>query len=127
MGLMFMRPTRYVSIKKCDEVKQTTDSHSADATAKTPPKYTTASCATTDTGSNLLQFYFTPLVKLQKDHVALGGPPPPPSRIESDSSSAVQLQQQEDDIKWEFIELVGREYVFPLQVKAEDIPDAESQ
>ena len=96
-------------------------------------KYTTGSSATLDTKDKYVittQFYFTPVGDVQGSRVAItSGPPPPPSRIESDSASdrdeLVRQQQEEDDIKQAFIELVGREYVFPLPVKAVEIPDTQ--
>lgn len=85
-------------------------------------EYTTGSSETLDiVDENVIstQFYFTPVGDVQGSRVAIAsGPPPPPSRTESDSASdrdeLVRQQQEEDDIKQAFIELVGREYVFPF-------------
>ena len=120
-----------LDIKKGDEVKQMRESHTTDSKDE-KLKYTTASCATPDMAdkNRMMQFYFTPVGKVQDSTVVLGGPPPPPSRIEYDSAAdndEFQGQQEEDDMEQAFIELVGREYVFPLQVKAVIIPDMKSQ
>ena len=119
-------------IKKGDKVKETRESHNRESVVE-KPKYTTGSSATPVTTDNYVittQFYFTPVGNVLGSSVTLSGPPPPPSRIESDSASdrnEFERQQEEDDIKQAFIELVGGEYVFPLQVKAAAILDMKSQ
>ena len=117
-------------IKKCDDVKETRESHSGESEK---PKYTTGSSATPDTTDNYvisMQFYFTPVENILGSCVTLSGPPPPPSRIESDSASdqnELERQQEEDEIKQAFVELVGGDYIFPLQIKAAVVSDTNSQ
>jgi hypothetical protein len=128
-------------IESCDsDAKDKESKHTAvsGVTSDTPLKYTTGSSATCrlDTDDEYvitMQFYFTPVENVQGSRVTISsGPPPPPSRIESDSATGgdnvVHVRQEEDDsddvrLKQDFIELVGREYVFPLPVRAVDIPD----
>lgn len=86
-----------------------------------------------------MQFYFTPVENILGSSVTLSGPPPPPSRIESDSAEELERQQEaeeseerkrqqeEEELKRAFTELVGREYIFPLEVKAVDNPDTKSE
>jgi hypothetical protein len=135
LGRIF-QPERYISIKRNERVTQSTKSDNVPSPVTTS-KYSTASCATLDMEGNIKLFYFTPVVRVQSNSSALvvtisRGPPPPPSRIKSNSASGgdeVIREQQEDDddndvrLKQAFIELVGREYVFPLPVRAVDIPD----
>ena len=114
--------------------KETRETQNRESTAK-KLKYSTGSSASLDgPGQHVIttQFYFTPVKIVQGNTVTFaGGPPPPLSRIESDFASGGDevIRQQEDDIdarlKKDFIELVGSEYVFPLPVRAVDIPDTQ--
>ena len=121
--------------KETKETKETRETQNRESTAE-KLKYSTGSSASLDEpGQHVIttQFYFTPVKIVQGSTVTFaGGPPPPPSRIESDSASGgdeVIRQQQEDDddarLKKDFIELVGSEYVFPLPVRAVNIPDTQ--
>jgi hypothetical protein len=120
---------------KSEEAKETKEMQTRESIIE-KLKYTTGSSATLETADKYviaMQFYFTPVENVQGSRVTISsGPPPPPSRIESDSASGgdkvIHVRQEEDDsddvrLKQAFIELVGREYVFPLPVRAVDIPD----
>ena len=120
---------------KSKETKETRETQNKESTAE-KPKYSTGSCASLDKLDQHVitpLFYFIPVESVQGNRVTFAGgpPPPPPSRIESDSASGgdeVIRQQQEDDdakLKKDFIELVGSEYVFPLPVRAVNIPDTQ--
>jgi hypothetical protein len=114
------------------------------------PKYTVAAAKKREMDNSLMLFYFTPAIKLdnQSVHVpiqppriksdfgeveddlsrpesaglTLGGLPPPPSpppilQPESDSATGNDLPNELKD----FFELVGEDYIFPIQVNAEGI------
>jgi hypothetical protein len=145
------KPMRYISIRKIIEKGSKKKTKSSDADFKVPnrtqasgttldfkngeeeSKYTTGSSATLDTDDEYvitMQFYFKPVGNVQGSRVTISSGPLP--RIESDSGLGGdelirQRQEEEDDIrlKQAFIELVGREYVFPLPVRAVDIPDTQ--
>ncbi len=150
IGPLF-KPMRYISIRKIIEKGSKKKINSSDADSKIEvsnrtqasgttldckngeeeSKYTTGSSATLDTADKYvitMQFCFKPVCNVQGSRVTISSGPPPPPRIESDSASGgdelKQRQEEEDDIrlKQAFIELVGREYIFPLPVKAVDIP-----
>ena len=120
--------------------EETKETRKTQTRASTPEniEYSTGSSASLDKPSQHVittQFYFTPVGSVQGSRVIISGgpPPPPPSRIKSDSASSgdkvIRQQQEVDDIdaglKKDFIELVGSEYVFPLPVRAVNIPDTQ--
>ena len=118
-----------------EETKETRKTQTKASTAE-KLEYSTGSSASLDEpGQHIItmKFYFTPVESVQGNRVIFaGGPPsPPPSRIESDSASGgdevIRQQQKVDDarLKQDFIELVGSEYVFPLPVRAVNIPDTQ--
>ena len=147
------KSARYLNIKRIiEEWKNKPISSDADSTSSTPSapetremqnrestaeklKYSIGSSASLDEPDQHVittQFHFKLVESIHGNRVTIsGGPPPPPSRIESDSASGgneVIRQQQEDNdtrLKQDFIELVGSEYVFPLPVRAVNIPDTQ--
>ena len=60
------KPERYVSVKKCERVIQSTESDNV--TPITTSEYSTASCASPDMKDNRTLFYFTPVLIVGRDH-----------------------------------------------------------
>ena len=111
------------------------------------PKYIVAAAKKGETESSLMLFYFTPMIKLHDPSVsvqlhtcthiqydcseveddlsgqsALGGPPPPlapPSIQQQPECGSATGTDSPNELK-DFFELVGEDYIFPIQVNAEE-------
>ena len=113
------------------------------------PKYTVAAAKKQEMESGLMLFYFTPVTKLHDPSISvqlhtriqsdcseveddlsrqsasstLGGPPPPPAppsiQQQPERGSATGTDSP-NELK-DFFELVGEDYIFPIQVNAEEV------
>ena len=111
------------------------------------PKYVFAAAKKREMDNGLMQFYFTPVATLHNPSVsvqlstriqydsseveddlsgqsALGGPPPPPppappSIQQQPECGSATGTDSPNELK-DFFELVGEDYIFPIQVNAEE-------
>jgi hypothetical protein len=111
------------------------------------PKYTVAAAKKQEMDNGLMLFYFMPVTKLHdpvsillrtriqydssevEDDLSqpestgstLGGPPPPPPPIQLQPESGSAIGGDLPNELKDFFELVGEDYIFPIQVNAEGI------
>ena len=109
------------------------------------PKYTVAAAKKREMDNSLMQFYFTPVKTLHYQSVsvqllhtriqndcseveddlsgqsALGGSPPPSPPIQQQPERGSATGTDSPNELKDFFELVGEDYIFPIQVNAEGI------